>query len=61
VVVDAAPAGFAEEAGLETITLTAMRTALATENGNVSRAARRLGVHHSTLYRCLFGNPRSIR
>lgn len=36
-------------------TLAAMRHALAAENGNVSRAARRLGIHRSTLYRRLFG------
>lgn len=45
----------AAEAGLESITLAAMRAALDAEKGNMSRAARRLGVHRSTLYRRLFG------
>lgn len=41
------------EAGLETITLAAMRSALEAEGGNIARAARRLGIHRSTLYRRL--------
>ena len=44
-----------ETAGLDSITLSAMRAALAAESGNISRAARRLGIHRSTLYRRLFG------
>lgn len=43
------------EVGLETITLAAMRSAVEAEGGNVSRAARRLGIHRSTLYRRLYG------
>lgn len=52
------PAGapaLAVEVGLDSITLAAMRAALDAEKGNVSRAARRLGIHRSTLYRRLFG------
>lgn len=49
-----APA-LAVEVGLDSITLAAMRAALEAEKGNVSRAARRLGIHRSTLYRRLFG------
>lgn len=49
------PAGFGGEAGLESITLAVMRAALTAEGGNVSRAARRLGIHRSTFYRRLFG------
>jgi len=41
------------EAGLDAITLTAMRAALDACDGNVTAAARRLGVHRSTLYRRL--------
>lgn len=41
------------EEGLGAITLAAMRAALEAEGGNVSRAARRLGIHRSTLYRHL--------
>ncbi|NLH83389.1 MAG: sigma-54-dependent Fis family transcriptional regulator, partial [Phyllobacteriaceae bacterium] len=41
------------EEGLGAITLAAMRAALEAEGGNVSRAARRLGIHRSTLYRRL--------
>lgn len=41
------------EEGLDSITLAAMRVALEAEGGNVSRAARRLGIHRSTLYRRL--------
>ncbi|MDC7986753.1 sigma 54-interacting transcriptional regulator [Rhodoplanes sp. TEM] len=47
-----------QAAGLDSITLTAMRAALAAEQGNISRAARRLGIHRSTLYRRLFGPGR---
>lgn len=47
-----------EPAALDKITLTAMRAALAAEQGNISRAARRLGIHRSTLYRRLFGPGR---
>jgi transcriptional regulator of acetoin/glycerol metabolism len=46
----------AVEVGLDSITLAAMRAALDAEKGNVSRAARRLGIHRSTLYRRLFGS-----
>lgn len=45
----------AVEVGLDSMTLAAMRAALEAEKGNVSRAARRLGIHRSTLYRRLFG------
>lgn len=38
---------------LDAITLSAMRAALEASGGNVSRAARRLGIHRSTLYRRL--------
>jgi len=44
------------EVGLDSITLSAMRAALDAEGGNVSRAARRLGIHRSTLYRRLIGS-----
>lgn len=47
--------GLDVEVGLDSITLAAMRAALDAEGGNVSRAARRLGIHRSTLYRRLFG------
>lgn len=48
--------GLDVEVGLDSITLSAMRAALEAEGGNVSRAARRLGIHRSTLYRRLIGN-----
>lgn len=44
------------EEGLDSIMLTAMRAALEAEGGNVARAARRLGIHRSTLYRHLNGS-----
>jgi transcriptional regulator of acetoin/glycerol metabolism len=53
-----APVTLDVEVGLETITLAAMQSALEAEGGNVSRAARRLGVHRSTLYRRLFSRER---
>ncbi|MCF8481067.1 MAG: sigma-54-dependent Fis family transcriptional regulator [Rhodospirillum sp.] len=46
------PSGVGEGA-LETLTREAMRAALDACGGNVSQAARRLGVHRSTLYRRL--------
>jgi transcriptional regulator of acetoin/glycerol metabolism len=46
------------EVGLETITLAAMQAAVEAEGGNVSRAARRLGIHRSTLYRRLFSRDK---
>lgn len=52
------PVGLDVEVGLDSITLSAMRTALDAEGGNVSRAARRLGIHRSTLYRRLFGGSK---
>jgi transcriptional regulator of acetoin/glycerol metabolism len=54
-----APVALDVEVGLETITLAAMQAALEAEGGNVSRAARRLGVHRSTLYRRLFSRDRA--
>ncbi|MDR3493245.1 MAG: sigma 54-interacting transcriptional regulator [Ancalomicrobiaceae bacterium] len=42
------------KAELGSIALAAMREAVDAENGNISRAARRLGVNRSTLYRRLF-------
>lgn len=48
----AAPAGTLEDAELA-----AMRQALDAAGGNVSRAARRLGVHRSTLYRRVISAP----
>lgn len=54
----AATVGLDVEVGLDSITLSAMRAALDAEGGNVSRAARRLGIHRSTLYRRLFGGSR---
>lgn len=50
--------GLDVEVGLDSITLAAMRAALDAEGGNVSRAARRLGIHRSTLYRRLFGGEK---
>jgi len=50
------PVGLDGEVGLETVTLAIMRAALTAEGGNVSRAARRLGIHRSTFYRRLFGS-----
>lgn len=47
------PVALDVEEGLESITLAAMRAALEAEGGNVARAARRLGIHRSTLYRRL--------
>ncbi|WP_413205489.1 sigma-54-dependent Fis family transcriptional regulator [Rhodospirillum sp. A1_3_36] len=41
------------DASLDSLTREAMRAALEACNGNVSKAARRLGVHRSTLYRRL--------
>jgi len=54
----AASVGLDVEVGLDSITLSAMRAALDAEDGNVSRAARRLGIHRSTLYRRLFGGSK---
>ncbi len=51
---ESAVVGLDVEVGLDSITLAAMRAALDAECGNVSRAARRLGIHRSTLYRRLF-------
>lgn len=53
-----ASVGLDVEVGLDSITLSAMRAALDAEGGNVSRAARRLGIHRSTLYRRLFGESK---
>ena len=53
-----AAVGLDVEVGLDSITLAAMRAALDAEDGNVSRAARRLGIHRSTLYRRLFGGTK---
>jgi transcriptional regulator of acetoin/glycerol metabolism len=50
------PVGLDGDVGLETVTLAIMRAALTAEGGNVSRAARRLGIHRSTFYRRLFGS-----
>jgi transcriptional regulator of acetoin/glycerol metabolism len=52
-------AGLEGEVGLETVTLAVMRATLTAEGGNVSRAARRLGIHRSTFYRRLFGSEQS--
>jgi len=41
----------ADPANLQAMTDAAIRDALAAHGGNVSRAARALGVHRSTLYR----------
>jgi transcriptional regulator of acetoin/glycerol metabolism len=46
-------AGVGDPANLQAMTDTAIRDALAAHGGNVSRAARALGVHRSTLYRRL--------
>lgn len=53
-----ATVGLDVEIGLDTITLAAMHAALEAEGGNVSRAARRLGIHRSTLYRRVFAKDR---
>ena len=47
------------EAELGELELAAMRTALEASNGNVARAARRLGISRSTLYRRLGSDPRA--
>ncbi|AXA74104.1 sigma-54-dependent Fis family transcriptional regulator [Achromobacter insolitus] len=47
----AQPVGDADPANLQAMTDAAIRDALAAHGGNVSRAARALGVHRSTLYR----------
>ena len=47
----AQPVGDAEPANLQAMTDAAIRDALAAHGGNVSRAARALGVHRSTLFR----------
>ena len=44
-------AGADDPANLQAMTDAAIRDALAAHGGNVSRAARALGVHRSTLYR----------
>jgi transcriptional regulator of acetoin/glycerol metabolism len=41
--------------GLEDITLAAMQSAVTSHGGNISRAARALGIHRSTLHRHLKG------
>ncbi|WP_238122178.1 MULTISPECIES: sigma-54-dependent Fis family transcriptional regulator [unclassified Xanthobacter] len=46
---------------LDTITRAAIQTALATANGNISEAARRLGIHRSTLHRHLATTERGTR
>lgn len=48
-----AAGGDADPANLQAMTDAAIRDALAAHGGNVSRAARALGVHRSTLYRRL--------
>ena len=51
----AAPATSPSAAGtLDALTVEAMRQAVEACGGNVSQAARRLGVNRSTLYRRLF-------
>ncbi|WP_018387087.1 sigma-54-dependent Fis family transcriptional regulator [Ancylobacter sp. FA202] len=50
----AAPAGTAPAGTLDALTVEAMRQAVEACGGNVSQAARRLGVNRSTLYRRLF-------
>lgn len=49
------PASAPDGEHLDAITRSAMRAALEASGGNVSRAARRLGIHRSTLYRRLLG------
>jgi sigma-54 dependent transcriptional regulator, acetoin dehydrogenase operon transcriptional activator AcoR len=52
-----APRGVGRRTGdLEAITRLAMREALDACDGNVSRAARKLGINRSTLYRRLLGS-----
>ncbi|MET3924273.1 sigma-54-dependent Fis family transcriptional regulator [Devosia sp. 2618] len=52
-IVDAAPAPFAIDADLGTLTESAMRRAVDLHKGNLSAAARALGIDRSTLYRRL--------
>ena len=47
------------DAELGELELSAMRAALEASNGNVARAARRLGISRSTLYRRLGSDPRA--
>ncbi len=47
--------GAAPSGGLDAVTRAAMDAALAASGGNVSQAARRLGIHRSTLHRHLGG------
>lgn len=52
-----APAGTAAQGGLESIALEAVSAALARCNGNISQAARQLGISRPTLYRKLVKLP----
>lgn len=45
--------------GLRQATITMIEQALAACSGNVTQAARRLGIHRSTIYRYLERHPRA--